>query len=90
VSAATLLDQLTAAGIRLGRDEDDLIVDVLPDTDLDPYRERIQAAKPALLTLLTLQDDIVRTASAAQHAFDRQHYDQLWQRWHALQAQEAT
>jgi hypothetical protein len=85
VSAPALLDELAGAGIRLSREGDDLIGDVLPGATLAPYRDRIREHKPALLTLLALQDDIIRTASAAQDAFTRQHYDQLWVEWHTRQ-----
>jgi hypothetical protein len=90
VSASSLLDELAAAGIRLSRDGNDLAADVLPGAILDPYRDRIREHKPALQTLLALQDDIIRAASAARDAFDRQHFDALWERWHALQDEEMT
>jgi hypothetical protein len=91
VSANDLLTELAAGGIRLGRDGDALVADVLPGADLDPFRERIRQHRPALLTLLALQDEIVRAASVAQDAFSRRHYDELWAEWHALQAgQEMT
>jgi hypothetical protein len=80
VSAFALLDELAEAGIRLSREGDDLIGDVLPGADLDPYRERIQADKPALLTLLALQYEIGAAANAARDAFDRAAYDRLWGR----------
>jgi hypothetical protein len=78
-----------AAGIRLGRDGDDLIADVLPGADLDRYRDRIREEKPDLLALLVLQDEIVRTASAARDAFSRRDLDRLWERWQVLQDQES-
>jgi hypothetical protein len=37
------------------------------------------------LAELDLRQQIVAAATAAQSAFDRQHYDALWERWHALQ-----
>jgi hypothetical protein len=90
VSAATLLDALIRAGIRLGRDGDDLIADVLPGADLDRYRLSIREHRPELVTLLVLQDEIVAAATAAQSAFDRAAYDELWRRWYALQEQETA
>jgi hypothetical protein len=36
-------------------------------------------------TLLALQDEIVAAATAAQSAFDRAAYDELWRRWYVLQ-----
>ena len=90
MSAATLLDELVGAGIRLGCDGDDLIADVLPGADLNRYREQIAEHKPALLTLLALQDEIVGAATAARGYFDRQPYDQLWADWYALQEQERS
>jgi hypothetical protein len=85
MSVSNLVDEYAAAGVRLRREGDDLIADVLPGASLDQYREHIREHKPALLTLLALQDEIVRTASAARDAFDRATYDELWRRWQALQ-----
>ena len=73
------------AGIRLGRDGDDLIADMHPGANLDRYRESIREHKPALLALFALQDEIVSAATAARDAFDRQHYDELWRQWYAVQ-----
>jgi hypothetical protein len=90
VSASAMVDELRAAGIRLSRDGGDLVADVLPGAKLDPYRDRIAQCRPALLAELDLREQIVAAATAAQSAFDRQHYDVLWERWHALQDQDAT
>ena len=90
MSAGAFIDELAGMGIRLSRDGDDLAADVLPGASLAPYRDRIREHKPALLNLLALQDEIVRTASAARDAFDRQLYDGLWERWHALHDEEMT
>ena len=38
-----------------------------------------------LTARLALQDEIVRTASAARDAFDRATYDEVWRRWSELQ-----
>jgi hypothetical protein len=81
MSAVALVDELQAAGIRLGHDGGELIADVLPGVDLDPFRERIRQHRPALLALLALQDEIVAAATAARDAFDREAYDALWVRW---------
>jgi hypothetical protein len=39
---------------------------------------------------LTRQAEIEAAASAAQHAFDRLHFDALWERWHTLHDEETT
>jgi hypothetical protein len=83
-----LLAGLEATGIKVTCRGDNLRLRVKRGVNLDPFLDQITAHKPALLTLLALQDEIVRTASAAQDAFDRQHYDRLWERWHALHDQE--
>jgi hypothetical protein len=88
MSAATLHDELMGIGIRLSRDGDDLIADVLPSADLDAYRDQIISHKPALLAMLALQEEIVRTATAARDGFDHAAYDALWERWHALHDEE--
>ncbi len=90
MSTGTLLDELTAAGVRLSLAGDDLHYQTCPGGSITPIREQIITLKPALLTLLTLQDEIVRAATVARDAFDRQHFDQRWNEWHALQAQETT
>ena len=90
MSAATLVDEVQAAGIRLSHDGDALAADVLPGVDLDPYRHRIAEFRPALLAELDLRARIVAAASAAQASFDRAAYDELWRRRHALAAQEMT
>ena len=89
MSAATLLDHLMGAGIRLGWEGDDLIADVLPGVNLDPYREEVATHKTALLAELRLREQIVSAASAAQASFDRQRYDELWGLWSARQEETA-
>jgi hypothetical protein len=79
------LDALATAGVSLTRAGDHLRYQTRPGVSISPYREQITTHKSALLTLLALQDEIVRTASAARDAFDRQHYDEIWSRWHARQ-----
>ena len=88
MSAAALVAALDAAGIHVARKDDQLRVRAEPGVRLAPYVEELREHKPALLTLLALQDEIVRMASAERDAFDRQHYDALWERWHALQDEE--
>jgi hypothetical protein len=85
MNASIFIDQLQDIGIRLKRDGDDLIADVLPGAPLDPFRDRIRVCKPALLAELRLREQIVTAASAAQARFDRERYDELWCRWSALQ-----
>ena len=87
MNVTALLAELDAAGIRLGRDGDDLVADVLPGAELDAYRERIQQNKPALVKEL-LQREIVEAAAAVGGAFDRDAYDALWVRWYTLRDQE--
>jgi hypothetical protein len=89
MSAALLLDELADAGIRLAPDGADLLAETRPGASLEPYRHRNRAHKPAILAALRLQDQIVAAATAATDAFDRAHYDALWQQWHALQDQES-
>jgi hypothetical protein len=86
--SAALLARLEAAGVHVSREGDSLRVRGEPGVHPAPYRECIREAKPALLALLALQDEIVRTASAARDAFSRRHYDRLWERWYALAEQE--
>ena len=90
MSASALLVELENAGIRLDHDGDALFANVLPGWDITQYRDRIAASKPLLLAVLHLQDQIVAAASAAQEAFDRATYDELWRRWHALQEGQET
>jgi hypothetical protein len=88
VNAAALLDELTAAGVSLTRSGDDLHYRTHPGVSIAPYCDQIITYKPALLTLLALQEEIVRTAGAARDAFDRAAYDVLWERWHTLHDEE--
>jgi hypothetical protein len=88
VSAAALLSELEAAGVRLSLAGDALRYQTRPGVRIAPYRERISTSKPALIALLRLQDQIVTAATAAQAAFDRQYYDDLWCRWYVLHEQE--
>jgi hypothetical protein len=85
MNAAALLAELETVGIQITREEHTLRVRGNPGANPALYRERIREHKSALLALLGLQDEIVRTASAAQGAFDRRRYDEVWVAWHALQ-----
>ena len=90
MNASAQLDDLVDVGIRVTRDGDDLMVEVLPGATLDPYRDGIRVHKPALLAELRLREEIVATASAVQARFDRERYDELWCRWSELQAERIT
>jgi hypothetical protein len=90
MNAEMLLDELAGHGIHLVRDGDAILADVEDGADVTRHLDRITTHKPALLALLALQDEIVRTASAARDAFDRAAYDRVWERWHALHDEEMT
>jgi hypothetical protein len=79
------VDELTAAGVHLTRHGAALRYQTRPGVTIAPYRERIAAHKPDLLTLLHLQEEIVAAATTALASFDRAAYDELWRRWQALQ-----
>lgn len=83
----TLLNDLTTAGFQLHRDGDRVQVIPPSGASLDPFRERIRQNKPALLQEL-LQAEIIAALDVAPEHFDCQQYDELWQRWHALEAKE--
>jgi hypothetical protein len=52
MSAAALLAELDAAGVRLSLAGDDLHFQTRPGVSIAPYREQITANKPALLAAL--------------------------------------
>ena len=52
MSTPALLDELEVAGVRLTRVGDDLRYETRPGVSIVPYRERILAHKPALLSIL--------------------------------------
>ena len=85
MSAGALVDELTAAGVRLSLAGETSATRPTPGVSIAPYREPIIMNKPTLIALLRLQDEIVAAASTARDAFDRQHYDQLWVAWHTRQ-----
>jgi hypothetical protein len=87
VSAAALLVELNADGVRLSLAGDDLRYQTRPGVSIAPYRDRILENKPALLREL-LQREIVAAATAEPARFDRDAYDQLLRRWPDLQDQE--
>src|SRR3712207_2900911 len=87
MSAAVLLRDLEAAGVRLSLAGDGLRVQTRAGVHIAPYRQRITAHKPALLKEL-VQREILEAAAAVGDAFDRDAYDQLWRRWYALRDEE--
>ena len=90
MTVPALLAELDAAGVSVTREGDNLNVRGAPGVSLAPYLDRIRDDKPGLLAELQLREQIMAAASAAQDAFDRAAYDELWRRWHALQDQETT
>ncbi len=84
MSAATLLAELDAAGVHIGREGDALRVRGEPGVTLDVYTPRIKDGKRAILAVIALQDQIVAAATADPSQFDRARYDALWRRWDAL------
>jgi len=85
VSAAALLAELEAAGVRLSLAGDGLRFQTRPGVSIAPYRERIAAHKPALLTEL-LKAAIIEAVTVEPEQFDRPAYDALWARWQAHEA----
>jgi hypothetical protein len=85
VTAAALLAELNAAGIRVTRQDDQLRVRANPGVSITPFRESITGHKPALLAELRLREQIVSAAPVAEASFDRAAYDELWRRWAELQ-----
>jgi hypothetical protein len=90
MSAAALLDALLGVGIRLGREGDALIADVLPGVDLAPYRDSITTHAPALLAELRLREAIVAAASAEPAHFNRDELDRLWTLWRGRNPERTT
>jgi hypothetical protein len=85
VSAAALLAELEAAGVRLSLVGDALRFQTRPGVSIAPYREQIATHKPALLVEL-LQRRIIETVAVEPADFDRAEYDRLWTRWKAHEA----
>jgi hypothetical protein len=69
VNAIALLDELRAAGITLSREGDKLRVRAKSGA-LAPYRERIAAAKPALLHVLAQRGDVESPSLASASPAD--------------------
>jgi hypothetical protein len=88
MNAHALLDDLMDVGIRLKRDGDDLIADVLPTADLSAHSQRIKASKLALACALHLREQIVAAATVSPEHFNRKEYDALWALWHANESKE--
>ena len=89
MTAAALLDDLAAAGVRLALAGDDLRYQTRPGVSISPHRERITAHKPALRREL-LQRQIVAAVTVAPEHFNRAEYDRLWALWHAQDAKEKS
>ena len=89
MSAAALLDELEAAGVRLSLAGDELRFQTRPGVRIAPYRERITASKPALLVEL-LQARIIAAVDVEPADFDRAEYDRLWTLWKAHEAAGET
>jgi hypothetical protein len=85
VTAAVLLAELETAGVRVSVTGDDLRCQARPGVSIAPYRERIRESKSVLIEEL-LQREIVAAAKVEPTDFDRQHYNALWARYHALDA----
>jgi hypothetical protein len=83
MSAATLLVDLEAAGVVITREGDRLRVRGTPGVDPAPYRDQIVTNKPAILRKL-VEREIVAAVSAEPAHFDWEHYERLWQQWHAM------
>jgi hypothetical protein len=89
VSAAALLAELEAAGVRLSLAGDALRFQTRPGVAIAPYRERITANKPALLAEL-LKARIIAAVDVEPADFDRAEYDRLWTLWKAHDAARGT
>ncbi len=85
MNAAALLAALEVVGVRLSLAGDSLHYHTRPGVSISVYQERITANKPALLTVLALQDRIVATATAPPDQFNRDEYDRLWREWYATE-----
>src|SRR5215213_6853317 len=83
VSAAGLLDELDAAGVRLTLAGNELRYQTRSGVSITPHMEHITAHKSALLREL-LQRRILESVNIAPQPFDREQYDQLWQQLRAL------
>jgi hypothetical protein len=84
VRPAAIVDALRQAGSHLTPTGDDLHYRTDAGVSISPYMDSIREHKPLLLAELRLRERIVSSAAAAAAAFDRQHYDQLWDTWREL------
>ena len=89
MSAAALLAELEAAGVRLSLAGNDLRFQTRPGVSIAPYRDRISAHKPALLVEL-LQRRIIEAVKIEPADFDRAEYNRFWARWRAHEAAGET
>ena len=89
MSAAALLVELEAVGVRLSLAGDDLHYQTRPGVSIAPYRAQIAAYKPALLAEL-LKARIVDVVTIEPADFDRAEYDRLWTLWKAHEAAGET
>jgi hypothetical protein len=77
MSAAALLEDLDAAGIRLHGADGRLRAEIPVGASLDPFRDRIAVGKPTLLRAV-LQREIMNTVTCDPTNFDRERVDQWW------------
>jgi hypothetical protein len=86
MSAAALLMELEAAGVRLSLAGDDLRFQTRADVRIAPYRERITAHKSALLAEL-LKAEILAALDVEPSDFDRLAYLRLMARFSVVEAE---
>jgi hypothetical protein len=86
VSAAALLAEFEAAGVRLSLAGDALHFQTRPGVGIASFAEYITTNKRDLVMEL-LQRQIVAAVDVEPERFDRQRYDVLWERWAALAAE---
>ena len=89
MSAAALLTDLEAAGVRLSLAGDDLRCQTRYGVSIAPYREQIAAHKSALLAEL-LKARIIAAVDVEPADFDRAEYERLWALWKTHQAAGAA
>ena len=83
-------NEVHATSIRLGHDRNHRVAKIRVEADCDGCGEHIITSASFVLALLELHEQIVAAATVEPAAFDRDAYDALWTRWHALAAQETT
>ena len=89
MSAAALLAELDAAGVRLSLAGDALRFQTRPGVTIAPYREKIADNKPALVAEL-LKTRIIEVVTVEPLHFDRAEYDRLWTLWTVHEAAGET